>query len=218
MEPPPEPKELYPDPPLDSAQGLSIIRGSTFLSATRKGDVMPEGSPQVGLFNDDTRFLSRLDLRVSGQEPIILSSTNIGADKTRVELTVRGGSATGENLDLPVNTVFIQREQLLDRDRLYDVLHIQNFHDDKVVLRIEIFFASDFMDIFQVRGLLRGKNGRYYRPEVQTGQVCLCYEGLDHRSRTTTLSFSPDPQRLDGEHARWEVELEPHGATRITTT
>ena len=63
MEPPPEPKELYPDPPLDSAQGLSIIRGSTFLSATRKGDVMPEGSPQVGLFNDDTRFLSRLDLR-----------------------------------------------------------------------------------------------------------------------------------------------------------
>jgi glycogen debranching enzyme len=218
MEAPPEPKELYPDPPLNALEELAIIRGSTFFSATRKGDVMPEGSPQVGLFSDDTRFLSRLDLRVNGQEPIILSSTNIGADRTRVELTVRGGSASGVNLDLPVNTVYIHREQLLDRSRLYDVLHLQNFHYDKVLLKIEILFAADFMDIFQVRGLLRGKSGRYYRPETQGSQVRLCYEGLDDRSRTTTLSFSPEPQRLEGAHAQWEVELERHGSTRITTT
>lgn len=218
MEPPPEPKELYPDPPLDSTEGLAIIRGSTFLAATRKGDVMPEGSPQVGLFSDDTRFLSRLDLRVNGQEPIILSSTNIGADKTRVELTVRGGSASGTNLDLPVNTVYVHREQLLDRDRLFDVLHMQNFHDETVVLKVEIFFAADFMDIFQVRGLLRGKSGRYYRGEARASQVRLCYEGLDHRNRTTTLTFSPDPKQMDGGHAEWEVELERHGTARIMTT
>lgn len=218
MEPPPEPKELYPDPPLDAGAGLSIIRGSTFLSATRGGDVMPPGSPQVGLFSDDTRFLSRLDVRVNGQDPIILSSTNIGADKTRVEMTVRGGSASGANLDLPVNTVYVHREQLLDRERLFDVLHIQNFHDETVLLKVEISFAADFMDIFQVRGLLRGKSGRYYRPETDRSRVRLCYEGLDHRSRATTISFSPEPQRMDGEHAQWEVELERRGSTRIMTT
>ncbi|MEA2262516.1 MAG: N-terminal domain of (some) glycogen debranching enzyme, partial [Acidobacteriaceae bacterium] len=69
MEPPPEPKALYPEPLLDAGDGLAIIRGSTFFAATRGGDLIPPGAPQVGLFCDDTRFLSHLELRINGQEP-----------------------------------------------------------------------------------------------------------------------------------------------------
>jgi glycogen debranching enzyme len=65
---------------LDSVEGLAIIRGSTFFAATRQGDLTPPGASQIGLFRDDTRFLSRLELRVNGQEPIVLSSTTMGAD------------------------------------------------------------------------------------------------------------------------------------------
>jgi glycogen debranching enzyme len=221
MEPPREPKVMYSQPRLDAEEGLSIIRGTTFCAATRSGDLMPPGAPQVGLFCDDTRFLSHLELRVNGQEPIVLSSTTMGADMARVELTVKGGSSAGDNLDLPVNTVYIHREQFLDRDRLYDVLNIRNFHHVDVMLNIEVFFAADFMDIFQVRGLLRGKSGRYFCPQVGDSAVRFVYEGLDERSRTTELCFTPQPEVLEERRAQWEMRLPPHAcgtaSKRITT-
>ncbi|MDQ1451006.1 MAG: hypothetical protein QOJ42_2593 [Acidobacteriaceae bacterium] len=218
MEPPPEPKALYPEPLLDAGDGLAIIRGSTFFAATRGGDLIPPGAPQVGLFCDDTRFLSHLELRINGQEPIVLSSTTMGADMARVELTVRGGSVSGENLDLPVNTVYVHREQLLDRDRLYDMLDVQNFYDAAITLMIEMVFGADFMDIFQVRGLLRGKAGRYFQPEVRNSTVRFLYMGLDERSRSTELCFAPQPKVLEGQRAQWELQLPPRGSNRITTT
>lgn len=218
MEPPPEPKVRYPEPLLDGLEGLALIRGSTFFAANRQGDLMPPGAPHVGLFCEDTRFLSRLQVHVNGQEPIVLSSTTMGADMSRVELTVRGGSVSGENLDLPINTVYVHREQLLDRDRLYDILDVQNFYDAPVTLNLEVFFASDFMDIFQVRGLVRGKSGRYFSPEVRDSTVSLRYDGLDGRSRTTTLSFAPQPHVLEGQRAQWQLRLSARAKHRITTT
>jgi glycogen debranching enzyme len=218
MDPPPEPKVLYPEPRLDAEEGLAIIRGSTFFAATRNGDLTPPGAPQVGLFCDDTRFLSHLELRVNGQEPIVLSSTTMGSDTARVELTVRGGSLAGNSLDLPINTVYIHREQLLDRDGLYDILDIRNYHDAEVALNLELLFAADFMDIFQVRGLLRGKSGHYFCPEVRESSVRFLYEGLDERRRTTELQFTPQPQFLESQRARWELQLPPRAGNRIITT
>ena len=218
MKPPPEPKVLYPEPRLDAAEGLAIIRGTTFFAATRRGDLTPPGAPQVGLFCDDTRFLSHLELRINGQEPIVLSSTTMGADMARTELTVRGGSVPGENLDLPINTIYVHREQLLNRNRLYDILDIENFHDAAVTLNIELLFAADFMDIFQVRGLLRGKTGRYFCPGVRDSCVRLHYKGLDERTRSTELCFAPKPRVLEDQRAQWELRLPPHASNRITTT
>jgi glycogen debranching enzyme len=219
MAPPEEPKQAYPDPPPGSVEPIALIRGTTFFAATRQGDLMPPGAPQIGLFHRDTRFLSQLELRINGQEPIALSSTTVDADNSRVELTVRGGTVPGaENLDLPVNAVYIHREQLLDSEHLYDVLEIQSYHDQEVPLTLELRFAADFMDIFQVRGLLRGKSGQYFQPEVQGSQVRFVYEGLDGRTRTTELCFEPPPQRLEGDRAVWQRKLPAHGRGRIATT
>jgi glycogen debranching enzyme len=218
MDPPPEPKVLYPQPRLDAEEGLAIIRGSTFFAATRNGDLMPSGAPQVGLFCDDTRFLSHLQLHVNGQEPIVLSATTMGSDTAKVELTVRGGSVAGNNLDLPINSVYIHREQVLERDWLYDILDFHNYHDVEVVLNVELFFAADFMDIFQVRGLLRGKSGQYFVPQVRESSVRFLYEGLDERRRTTALHFTPLPQFLDSQRAQWELQLLPRAGNRIVTT
>lgn len=216
--PPVEPKVAYPDPPPGSEEPVSLIRGTTFFAANRNGDLMPPGAPQIGLFHNDTRFLSQLELRVNCQEPIVLSSTTVAADNSRVELTVRGGSVPGENLDLPVNAVYVHREQLLESDHLYDVLQIESFHDAEVSLAVELRFAADFMDIFQVRGLLRGKSGTYYEPEVHDSQVRFLYEGLDKRTRVTELHLEPQPQTLEGNRAVWNTRLAPHGSTRLALT
>lgn len=218
MAPPEEPKVAYPNPPASSIEPIALIRGTTFFAATRHGDLTPPGAPQIGLFHNDTRFLSHLELRVNGQQPIALSSTTVDADNSRVELTVRGGTVPGENLDLPVNTIYVHREQLLDSTRFYDVLELQSFHNQDASLTIELRFAADFMDIFQVRGLLRGKSGQYFRPEVEPAKVRFVYEGLDNRTRVTEVCFDPAPQKMEGNRAVWNRRLGPNGRSRISTT
>jgi glycogen debranching enzyme len=218
MEPPPEPKQLYPEPLLDSVEMLALIQGSTFFAATRQGDLMPPGAPHIGLFYQDTRFLSQLELLVNSQKPLVLSCTTVDADSSRVELTVRGSSTSNDTLDIPVNTVYLHREQLLASDSFYDRLEIENFHDGEVTLSVELRFAADFMDIFQVRGLMRHKSGCYYQPDVQDSSVCFPYIGLDGRSRIADLYFSPKPQKLEANCAVWQCRLAPHGTARLATT
>jgi glycogen debranching enzyme len=215
--PPIEPKLAYPEPQLLDAEQLALIHGCTFFAGTREGDLTPPGAPHIGLFHDDTRFLSHLELRINGQKPIVLSSTTVGADAARIELTVRGGSINDDKLDLPLNTIYVHREQLLYGGNFFDVLEIQSYHDEEAKLVVELLYSADFMDIFQVRGLLRGKSGRYFRPDATSSGVVIHYEGLDNRARTTRLSFSPRPQVTSRERASWELRLLPHKKEQITT-
>ena len=72
--PPDELQEVgcpYPEPQLGflvheprKVNNLTLIDGKTFLSTTISGDITPPGAPDVGFFHDDTRFLSKMELKV----------------------------------------------------------------------------------------------------------------------------------------------------------
>src|ERR1700733_2992510 len=214
---PPEPRFLYTEPHLSNVDGLALIRGRTFFVSNRSGDLMPPGAPISDPLREDTRYLTQIALLVNGHPPSVLSATTEGAYANRVELTVKG-SLPGQGLDIPVNTVFLHREQILESEGLHDILQIQNFHSDTAHLVVEITYDSDFMDIFQVRGIIRGKSGRYFEPLITETQMTFVYEGLDKRVRTTTLSFNPIPVRISGHTSRWELDLEPRSRAQITST
>lgn len=214
---PPEPRFLYTEPHLSNVESLALIKGRTFFVSERSGNLMPPGAPHIGLFREDTRYLSQIELLVNGHPPVVLSATTEGAYANRVELTVKG-SVHGAGLDIPVNTVFVHREQILESEGLYDILQMQNFHSEKARLVIEITYDADFMDIFQVRGIIRGKSGRYFEPLIADAQMTFVYEGLDDRVRATALSFDPTPVRISGRTVRWEFDLEPRGTVGITAT
>ncbi|MGH7170419.1 MAG: glycogen debranching N-terminal domain-containing protein, partial [Gemmataceae bacterium] len=175
---PQEPKLAYPEPHLANAEVLALIRGKTFFTANYKGNLMPPGAPYVGLFRDDTRYLSQLDLRINGHPPVPLSYSTEGAYAAQIELTVKGAVET-KGLDFPVNTVYVHREQLLESDTLHDVIHLENFYQKRAKLLVEIDYDADFMDIFQVRGIVRGKSGQYYAPVVTVDSIEFVYAGLD---------------------------------------
>ena len=149
----------------------------------------------MGLFHDDRRFLSQLELRVNGRAPALLSSSAIVSDICRVGLNATRGSTSGKNLDQLPNDVHIRREQVLTDDALFQSLEVQSFHDGNLTVSVEVLFDADFMDIFQVRGLLRGKSGNYFEPDIEDGSALFYYEGLDGRARTTHLEFLPAPSR-----------------------
>lgn len=214
---PPEPKIAFPEPHLSNIETLALVRGKTFFTANPRGNLMPASSPHVGLFCDDTRYLSQLDLTVNGHPPVPLSYSTEGAYAARIELTVKG-TLKVDGLDIPVNAIYAHREQVLERDVLYDVIHIESFHQEEVKLSIEIAYDADFMDIFQVRGIVRGRSGRYYAPLIERDRIEFVYRGLDHRVRTTSIYFAPAPGKIEGKKAHWEIDLEPFGKTQVTTS
>jgi len=83
--------------------------GETFAVLDRYGDIEPTGLGEQGLYHEGTRFLSRLEVRLDGQRPLLLSST-VKDDNSflAVDLTNgyfprwSGGAASEQCARLPV--------------------------------------------------------------------------------------------------------------------
>ncbi|HUX67444.1 MAG TPA: glycogen debranching N-terminal domain-containing protein [Terriglobales bacterium] len=184
---------------------LTLIDGKTFLATALAGDIAPPGSTDVGLFHQDTRFLSHWELRVNGHRAVVLSAANQQNILAQIELTTTN-ILVRDNLDLPENTVHIHREQLLVGQFL-DRLTFHNFNLQPVVLTVELHFDADFVDVFQVRGMMRAAHGTYFEPVLRPEAVVFAYLGRDELFRQTTISFSPAPRELKARQADFELRL-----------
>ncbi len=57
-----------------AGETVSILEGDTFVVSNRRGDIDASPAEAHGLFNRDTRYLSRWSLTVGGQTPRLLST------------------------------------------------------------------------------------------------------------------------------------------------
>jgi glycogen debranching enzyme len=213
----PEPRVAYQNAEPRKVNNLTLIDGKTFLSTTFAGDIMPPGAPDAGFFHDDTRFLSRLELRVGGYRTVVLSSSTEQTFASQIELTT-GQSTLRDSYEIPENTVHIRREQLLNSDILYDYLTFENFNFNELELVIELAYEADFMDVFQVRGVARQQLGHYYKPMVHRDSIVFHYWGRDRIARETLIHLSPEPAEVDGTTARWKLKLPPFKRFQVQTT
>jgi len=213
----PEPRLVYQNAEPRKVNNLTLIDGKTFLSTTVSGDIMPPGAPDVGFFHDDTRFLSRLELRVDGYRTVVLSSSTEQTFASQIELTT-GKSTMRETYEIPENTVHIRREQLLSSETLFDNFSFENFNFQELELAIELAYEADFMDVFQVRGVAREKLGHYFLPVVRHDSIVFHYCGLDRIARETVIHLSPQPDLVDGTTARWKLRLPPFKRFQLQTT
>src|SRR5438270_3334295 len=213
----PEPRLVYQHAEPRKVNNLTLIDGKTFLSTTIAGDIMPPGAPDVGFFHDDTRFLSRLELRVDGYRTVVLSSSTEQTLASQIELTT-GKSTMRDNYEIPENTVHIRREQLLAADTLFDNFSFENFNFQELELVVELAYEADYMDVFQVRGVARQRLGRYFQPVVRNDSIVFHYCGLDRVSRETVVHFAPEPEKVEGATARWKLRLPPFRRFQLNTT
>ncbi len=214
--PPDELQEVgcpYPEPQLGflvheprKVNNLTLIDGKTFLSTTVSGDIVPPGAPDVGFFHDDTRFLSKLELRVGGNRTVVLSSSEEKTFASKIELTT-GSLSQINSFDLPENTIHIRRQQLLASQLLYDSITFSNFNQSDAELLVEIAFEADFVDVFQVRGCARHKCGKYYKPILRDNTLVFYYRGLDNVARETVVRFQTPPDEIENNVARWKLKV-----------
>ncbi|HEU5065105.1 MAG TPA: glycogen debranching N-terminal domain-containing protein [Gaiellaceae bacterium] len=120
---------------------ITILEGSNFCISDQNGDFTFATS---GLYAYDTRFLSRLELTINGERPLLLSAGK--AEYYSAAYFLRNPPA-GE---LAQDTVSIGRHRFVG-EGMQDHLRVQNQSPEKVSFELALEFESDFADIFAVK-------------------------------------------------------------------
>jgi glycogen debranching enzyme len=120
---------------------LTILEGSTFCICNEIGDL--DGFTS-GLFADDTRFLSRLKLRVNGKRPLLLSSGKV--EYYSAAFYLRNPVVDG----LPQDSLSIARERFVG-EGMQDHLVLLNVGGVPLSFELELEVATDFADIISVK-------------------------------------------------------------------
>ncbi|NUO54975.1 MAG: amylo-alpha-1,6-glucosidase [Polyangiaceae bacterium] len=199
-----EPLELVAARPLEP---LVRARGTTFIVTNREGNIAPAGARELGIFFNDSRFLSQYELCIEGGNVAYLSAEVTDDASNQIDLML-GGEDASDVLDDPEHYVHIRRRQLIDED-FVEQITLTNYLRRELKLGVVLAFGADFADIFEVRGSQRARRGEKKVPAVRAADVQLSYRGLDRREMTTLLSFRPAPSRIDGGQARYDVVLAP---------
>ena len=187
----------------------TLKHNDTFAVFDSHGDIGASGGGPDGLFDCDTRYLSHLELMINGTQPLLLGSAikddnlNYYVDLTNPDIYA------DDRIVLLKDTVHVARTIYLCDGSLRERIALTNHGADEVPLTLSLAFASDFADIFEVRGIRRKRRGQGWVTVSGAGGVALFYRGLDDAVRETALSFEPAPTLLVESVATYVLKLAP---------
>ena len=185
---------------------LTILEGSTFCICDELGDIATETS---GFFSHDTRFLSRLVLRVDGSRPLLLSSG-------RVEHFAAAFYLRNANVNsIPHDSLSISRERFVGTG-MQERIAVRNECMKRLQFELSLELGADFADIISVKlhdfALGDPEHAPALPPpaplvsEPQRDSIVIDDPGGGLRTRVVISQ----PARLDGNLVVFDVTLEPH--------
>ena len=192
-------------PTAGDVEQLVRARGSMFLVTDRHGDIRPAGARELGLFDRDTRHLSHYALTIRNGAVVRLSAEPVSDAYNQIDLML-SDLEVGEFLDDPKNFLHIRRRQILDGGLVEQVV-FTNFLRHAIELDVELAFAADFADVFEVRGARRPKRGTLRPPKIEGSSVVLAYDGLCGDAYQTMVTFSSPPTLLLGDRASFKMKV-----------
>jgi glycogen debranching enzyme len=195
----------------------SLKQGDCFAVFDSYADIGAAPGGPDGIFFCDTRHLSHLEMLLNGKQPLLLGS-NVRDDNSILTVDLSNPDIyLDQKLVQPKDVLHMVRTLFLLRGTAYQRLRMQNHGDVAFDVRLSLAFASDFADLFEVRGLHRARRGT---TDVETSgnTVTLNYHGLDGIDRRTTLLFEPVPAQLSGSAASFAFELQPQESRSIYVT
>jgi glycogen debranching enzyme len=175
---------------------VTLVEGASFSLSGGNGDLRPGGAD--GMFLLDTRFLSRLELRVDGA-PM---------------------EALGVSLEEPFSATFFGRcvplagaadsALVVFRTRhvgngLLEHIELRNYAPEPRSVVVEIELDVDFADLFDVK---EGRTSPRGRRKLELGESSLRF-GSELEGRTKVAAVTFDRPLPRGGLPRWEVELAP---------
>jgi glycogen debranching enzyme len=176
---------------------LSIKDDRAFAVVDTRGEAPRtySDSSELGIYYNDTRYLSVWELWINGESPIPLAQQLRPGGNTLV-LSMTNPDIwdlrTGERIAR--DTLLIRRVLTFCEDGLYENLIIRNFDSVAHVVAVEHWAGGKCDDIFEVRGFTRLRRGRELPPrerplaEGPGRETTLSYEGLDGRVRSSQIT------------------------------
>src|SRR5438105_4105384 len=184
-------------PMLGTAGTVTLVEGSAFAISGRSGDMAPN-LPQ-GFFFRDTRFLSRLELRVNGQAPEALEAEPLDPFSATFALRTRPRPGRADS------PLLLFRHRYVGRGMREDIV-IRNYGDEPSYCSLELLFDTDFADLFHVK---EGRVENDVSPGLEAAGSAIVFRyqrGLTRRG--VRISFS-QPVQLAANLATFEVIVPP---------
>lgn len=185
----------------------TLKQGDTFLVCDTMGDIGVSAGGPDGLFNNDTRFVSRLELLINGIQPLLLGSSirddnvSLSVDLTNADIYRDG------HVVLARDTIHIVRTTFIWGDVAHQRIHVANHGEALVTFTLSVSYSCDFSDLFEARGLARTKRGIMLPTSIEGGRIRCAYRGLDDRERSTELCFEPTPDRVTETSCTYSLAL-----------
>ena len=196
----------------------TLKQGNSFALFDALGDVIDPALTPGGLFHNDTRYLSGMQLLIDGQRPLLLSSA-VGNDN--VVLTVDLSNPDiyqGNTIVLPREILHVRRSKFLWEGTCYERIAVRNFDARPQKCWLSLNFAADFADLFEVRGMQRSKRGPITCAVIGKSKTIFRYMGLDNVERRSEVCFNPPPRQLSKNQALYALELAPGEQFSLTMT
>lgn len=212
-----EPKQpsLWSEYEIEAKTSLSdhalrnLKHGDAFAVIDAYGDIGTQSDTAEGLYFRDTRFLSHFELRVEGKRPLLLNSA-VHEDKAALSVELANPDLLIGGEKLPRDTIFLQRTKFLWQGICYERICVRNYSASSQILRLDLLFAADFRDMFEVRGTRRPQRGTMVAQIAARDRVEFLYVGLDRTERRTVVEMSPPPVAIDRHRMTAEIRLGPH--------
>ncbi|MBV8358887.1 MAG: amylo-alpha-1,6-glucosidase [Deltaproteobacteria bacterium] len=186
------------------------MNGDSFAVFEAGGDILRTPDEPLGFFHRDTRYLSRFELRIAGEPPYFLNSyTSRENAQLRINLSNPDLGDGGEKIELPRNSIQIERNWVIADTGLFHKVSLINYARLPIEIPLDFLFEVDFADVFEVRGFKRSSHGRHLEPVVGSDSLTYLYEGLDGVRRFTQIVFHTPPAALETGRASFLFTLEP---------
>lgn len=187
----------------------TLKQGDTFGLFNPDGDITPGPDSPEGLYHQDCRHLSGLQLAIEGRPPLLLSST---LQDDNLLLTVDLTNADileGDKVKIAQDSIHLLRSRFILNGRLYERIRVENFSDRTVRFQLSLYMAADFKDLFEVRGHKRERRGTQRSWVEGNDRVVFDYRALDGVTVRTLVEFDPVPKYLSSRQATYELSLKP---------
>ena len=196
-----------------------LKQGGTFGLFDRYGDIHSLRTGSQGLYHEGTRFLSRFELTMNGERPLLLSST-VKEDNILLNVDLMNPDMTHEGqVEVTRGALHLSRTRFLWHGLCFERLRIHNYSLLPIPARLSISVDADFADLFEVRGTKRNRRGRRLETVTSKDGISLGYEGLDRVDRWVTVRCAPAPTTVHpgeilcdtllpaGEFVQWEITI-----------
>ncbi len=189
--------------------------GDTFAVLDSFGDIGASAGGPDGVFDHDTRYLSRFEMLLAGTQPLLLGSS-VRDDNLclTVDLTNPDIYRDG-HIVMPKDTMHVVRTTYLWRGTAHQRIHVANHGSDKLDFNLTFIFGCDFSDLFEARGMRRNARGTMTEV-VEAGSAAFTYTGLDRLERRAVLRFEPSPGNLADGAATYSLSFEAGASQTVT--